>query len=37
MTEQKPRKNGPDLLENELNQNMLDWLNFEEKTNHNLW
>lgn len=31
MTEQKPRKNGPDLLENELNQNMLDWLNFEGK------
>ena len=31
MTEQKPKKNGPDLLENELNQNMLDWLNFEGK------
>ena len=27
----KTKKNGPDLLENELNQNMLDWLNFEEK------
>tara|TARA_Y100000389_G_C17471500_1_gene531740 strand:- start:33240 stop:34103 length:864 start_codon:yes stop_codon:yes gene_type:complete len=31
MTNKKPKKNGPDLLDDELTENMLDWLNIGNK------